>query len=237
MTERNEMKKVNIRVSSTGKIYNLEATSQEGKALNLKPNQSVLVDVDQIIEEGRITESSETETEEGSGTILRELNAEDFKRKTELKKAARDYIEEAQQKANHFSLGMKILDADLSFDQKKLTFYFSANGRIDFRLLVSDMAKSFNKLIRLQQVGSRDEAKYFGGIGKCGREYCCSKFLTNPENVTLEMAEAQNFSSTSTGKITGCCGKLMCCLSYESGNYPPCGKAKDCPKKQMEAKK
>lgn len=210
-----------IQILTTNKIYSLADKDEAGKTLKNTPGQGVLVEIDQIAEEGIIVDpKSLTDVEEANGVVRRLLTAEDRQFRGQLKNAARDYISDAQEKVERNGLNMKILDADLSFDQKKLTFYFSANNRVDFRGLVLDMAKSFDKLIRLQQVGVRDEAKYFGGIGKCGRELCCSKFLKNTQIATIEMAEKQEISAGGTGKLLGCCGKLMCCMSYEVGNYP-----------------
>lgn len=178
-----------------------------------------MVETDQITEEARVIEKpgSAIEQEEGTGKILRVVNAEDRHWCCSLKNQAREHIEEAQKKVNRHGLEMTILNADLSFDQKKLTFYFSAKGRVDFRGLVLDMAKSFNKLIRLQQVTSRDEAKYFGGIGKCGRELCCSKFLRDTEAISLSIAGSHELSTGNMNKLVGCCGKPMCCLTFEEG--------------------
>jgi len=207
--------KVFVRFPTTGKICFYETS------LDIKQNDGVLVETDNILEAGVLVKEpvATFPAEEGTGTILRTLNAEDRAERTRLKAVARGFVDEAREKTLRHGLNIKILDADLSIDQKKLTFYFSADGRVDFRSLVSDMAKSFNKLIRLQQVGARDEAKYFGGIGKCGRELCCSKFLSNLESITLEMAQVQELSTAGTAKLSGCCGKLMCCLSYEASNY------------------
>lgn len=209
------MKKIYLRFPTTGKICLYQS------ALDLKPHEVVLIDAEQIIEEGIVLERPKepAEIEEGLGKILRILTAEDQERRRELKKNARGLIFEAQKKADRHGLEMKILDADLSFDEKKLTFYFSAKARVDFRGLVTDLVKSYNKLIRLQQVGSRDEARFYGGIGKCGRELCCARFLKNLESITLEMAEIQELATAGSAKLSGCCGKLMCCLAFEAQNY------------------
>lgn len=206
------MKNVFIRFPTTGKIYSYKT------GLVLKENQPVLVETDQIIEEGIVIKKAEI-FEEGTGKILRQLTEEDQEVLQGLKQTARGFLKEAQKKASRHGLEMQILDADLSYDGKKLTFYFSAPARIDFRSLVSDMVQSFGKLIRLQQVGARDEARFFGGIGKCGRELCCSKFLNNLESITLEMAQVQELATAGSAKLSGCCGKLMCCLAFEAANY------------------
>ena len=206
------MKKIFIRFPSTGKLYSYNAFNASGP---LKKDEMVLVETDQIIEEGRVVERPKSilEVEEGTGKILRKETAEDKELSAQLKHSARQYIEEANAKAFRHGLKMKILDAEFSFDQKKLTFYFTAAGRIDFRSLVSDMAKTFNKLIRLQQVGGRVEAKYFGGFGKCGRELCCTRFLGDLQE---KDACLQTQEISGAPKLTGCCGKKMCCLAFEN---------------------
>lgn len=207
--------KVYIRFPTTGKIYSYNTD------IDLDCNNEILVETDNIVEVGFVIKNPQTPVpiEEGSGKILRKLGAEDKIQETNLKKIAASFIEEARKKTARHGLDIRIVDADLSFDQKKLTFYFSADGRVDFRSLVSDMAKSFEKLIRLQQIGARDETKYFGGIGKCGRELCCSKFLNNLESITLEMAQSQELAAAGSAKLSGCCGKLMCCLAFEADSY------------------
>ena len=206
-----------VKLPSTGQVF---LTEFEDK---LKVGQEVLVEVDSILEPAKIIcencprESKEEEIPQIK--ILKILSDEDLEFKKSLHNKAKKYLPEVKAKVFRHGLNMGILDAELSFDEKKLTIYFSAEGRIDFRALVSDMVGSFHKIIRLQQVGARDEAKLFGGFGKCGRELCCAKFLNNLESITLEMAEIQEVASTKPSKITGCCGKLMCCLSYEADLY------------------
>lgn len=210
------MKKIAVRFPTTGKIV-LYQTS-----LKLEPGDSVLTESAGIVEEGIVVPQSKNygDPEETNEEILRVISDEDRQRRCQLKKLARNYIAEAQKKVNRHNLNMAILDADFSFDEKKLTFYFSAANRVDFRSLVTDLAKTYNKLIRLQQVGARDEARFYGGIGKCGRELCCTRFLNNLESITLEMAELQELSTAGSAKLSGCCGKLMCCLAFETQNYP-----------------
>ena len=211
------MNKIFIFFPTTGKTYSYETS------LKLKPSDEVLAENEQMVEQGLvIAKEKVAEAEPATGQIVRKKTAQDELWLKELKISARQFIDEAQRKVNRHSLKMKILDADLSFDQKKLTFYFSSESRVDFRSLVSDMAQSFNKLIRLQQIGGREAIRYYGGIGKCGRELCCKAFLKNLENITLEMAQNQELATAGANKITGCCGKLMCCLSYEAENYPAC---------------
>ena len=206
-----------LKIPSTGQIFIGEFEKE------LKIGQEVLVEIDSILEPARIICENCPEKTEGQEIpkikILKTLSLEDLEFKKALHQKAQKYLSEARAKVFRHGLDMRILDAELSFDEKKLTIYFAAEGRIDFRALVSDMVGSFHKIIRLQQVGARDEAKFFGGFGKCGRELCCAKFLNNLESITLEMAEIQEVASIKPSKITGCCGKLMCCLSYEADSY------------------
>jgi cell fate regulator YaaT (PSP1 superfamily) len=116
------------------------------------------------------------------------------------------------------SLEMKLIEAEYTFDMTKLTFYFTADGRIDFRELVKDLAAYFHTRIELRQIGVRDEAKMLGGIGICGQPYCCKQFLNDFQTVSIKMAKEQGLSLNPT-KVSGSCGRLMCCLKYEQDAY------------------
>jgi cell fate regulator YaaT (PSP1 superfamily) len=158
--------------------------------------------------------------EEKNFTFIRKLSEKDKEQAARLAKEAKTYLIECQSKVDKYSLPMELIDADLSFDEKKITFYFTAPGRVDFRSLVSELAHTFKKVIRLQQIGSRDEARYLGGVARCGREFCCKKFLRgNLESVTLDMAQEQYLAQMGQTRVTGACGKLMCCLKYELEFY------------------
>lgn len=208
---------VKIRILSTGQVYQVESD------LELKTGQELVAEADGIVEPAVVICDKKCAKGEGENngpaTILRVMGPKDESLRQDLKNKAEEYLSEASAKAFRHGLDIKIIKAELSFDEKKLTFYFTAENRVDFRSLVSDMVGTFRKIIRLQQVGPRDEAKIFGGFGKCGRPLCCSTFLNNLESVTLEMAEVQELATTKSNKITGCCGKLMCCLSYEQDLY------------------
>ena len=157
--------------------------------------------------------------------ITRKLTEKDREQYNELKKRAEELVPECQNKIDHHKLPMELLDAELSFDEKKLTFYFTAEGRVDFRSLVSDLASTFKKLIRLQQVGARDEARLVGGHGRCGQGLCCRRFLKGDlDSVTVDMAQIQGLASMGSNRITGCCGKLMCCLRFELEEYKEAAK-------------
>jgi len=203
---------IKIRVPSTGQIFEVETD------LKLKSKELVLAEIDGILEpaifcSGICRREAESSTQV---RLLKILTPEDLEFKKHLHEKAKAYINEARSKAFRHGLDLKILDADLSFDEKKLIFYFAAEQRVDFRSLVADMVGSFNKIIRLQQVGPRDQAKFYGGFGKCGQELCCARFLANLESVTLEMVENQEITGGKSPKFSGYCGKLMCCMAFEN---------------------
>lgn len=120
---------------------------------------------------------------------------------------------------NRFDLNMKLVDVRSSFDSSRLTFAFVANGRVDFRELVKELTRYFNKNIRLQQIGIRDEAKAIGDQGRCGRGLCCREHLTKFSSVTSDVAEVQNLAGRGSDRLSGACGRLMCCLAYEAEGY------------------
>lgn len=214
-----------VRLKSDGQFYKIDAGSHK-----LSVGDRVLVDSEQSTELGYIVpseiakEATEAEKPADNGvaamTFIRKISDADAAKIDTLQAEARSYILPCQEKIDKFNLPMSLLDADLSFDEKKLTFYFTAPSRVDFRMLVTDLAHTFKKIIRLQQVGARDEARYLGGIGRCGQYLCCKRFLTgNLESVTLDMAYEQGLAQMGSNRVTGCCGKLMCCLKYELPEY------------------
>ncbi|OGX68348.1 MAG: stage 0 sporulation protein, partial [Paenibacillus sp. RIFOXYA1_FULL_44_5] len=131
---------------------------------------------------------------------------------------AHDAFHICLQKIENHQLQMKLIDVEYTFDRNKVLFYFTAEGRVDFRELVKDLASVFRTRIELRQIGVRDEAKLLGGIGPCGRILCCSSFLGDFAPVSIKMAKDQNLSLNPT-KISGLCGRLMCCLKYEHDQY------------------
>ena len=149
---------------------------------------------------------------------LRIATPEDDKHLAENIEKEREAFEKCVEKIELHELPMKLVDAEYTFDNSKLLFYFSADGRIDFRDLVKDLAAIFHTRIELRQIGIRDEAKMMGGFGVCGRVFCCSTFLGDFTQVSINMAKEQNLSLNST-KISGACGRLMCCLKFEHETY------------------
>ena len=173
--------------------------------------------------------------EAGEVLEIEEMNEQDLKRelmpvikilsKDEvdfLKKREKDkkrYIEIANCIVELNELNMKIMDVNFGLDDNKVTFIFSSENRIDFRQLVKDLNSKLKKQVVLRQIGPRDEARLLGGYGRCGRPFCCQSFLQNLESITMDMAKVQNLAGKGSSKISGVCGKLMCCLSYEVNVY------------------
>lgn len=150
--------------------------------------------------------------------ILRHATEHDVEAMKETREKELEALKTCQQKAGEHDLQIKLVDVEYQFDGNKITFYFTADGRIDFRELVKDLAGVFRTRIDLRQIGVRDEARRFDGMGMCGRKLCCSSWLKDFEPVTLKMAKDQNLPLTPS-KISGACGRLMCCLAYELADY------------------
>jgi cell fate regulator YaaT (PSP1 superfamily) len=150
--------------------------------------------------------------------ILRHATEHDVEVLEETREKELEALKTCQQKAGEHDLQIKLVDVEYQFDGNKITFYFTADGRIDFRELVKDLAGVFRTRIDLRQIGVRDEARRFDGMGMCGRKLCCSSWLKDFEPVTLKMAKDQNLPLTPS-KISGACGRLMCCLAYELSDY------------------
>lgn len=209
-----------VKLRTTSKVYQFSSTE------NFKVGDKVLVDTTQGVEIGTILQAvkdkstiKSAEVEKSEGTILRKLNPEDKKKIEDLREKAEEALEFCQRNIKEIGLPMKLLDGEFSLDEKKLTFYFTAEDRIDFRELLGKLISHFHKNIRLQQLGSRDAAKIIGGMGPCGRPLCCQTFLENIDTVSVEMAKEQDLATVGSSKISGACGKLMCCLAYEVELY------------------
>lgn len=150
--------------------------------------------------------------------VVRIATKEDIAINEENERKEAEALKICQTKIGEHGLEMKLIESEYTFDCSKLTFYFTADGRIDFRDLVKDLASTFRTRIELRQIGIRDEAKFMGGLGICGRPFCCSTFLPDFVQVSIKMAKEQNLSLNSA-KISGACGRLMCCLRYEYETY------------------
>ncbi len=170
------------------------------------------------------------EVEESSITsplkqVIRKATAEDDQQLEDNKVREKEAFNICLRKIKNLGLGMRLVDVDFTFDVNKITFFYTADGRVDFRELVKNLAAVFRTRIELRQIGVRDEAKMLGGIGCCGRPLCCATFLSDFEPVSIRMAKEQNLSLNPT-KISGICGRLLCCLKYESENYSKANAAK-----------
>ena len=151
-------------------------------------------------------------------TIIRVATEDDFKQIERNKIKEADAADICERKIAHYGLKMNLVDVECTFDNSKLLFYFTAENRVDFRELVKDLASVFHTRIELRQIGVRDEAKMMGGLGVCGRQFCCASFLGEFQPVSIRMAKEQGLSLNPT-KISGACGRLMCCLKYEQDGY------------------
>lgn len=210
------MSQIYIKARSDGKIHKSES------ALSFKPGDLIIFESEQCQEIASVVEPSRENINDVSGEadIIRRLSDKDKTMDEENKAEARHNLARCKEIVAKHNLPMEVLDADLSLDRKKLTFYFSAPGRVDFRSLVSELASTFQKLIRLQQIGARDRARFCGGYGRCGETFCCCRFLKGElDCVSIEMAQEQNLAQMGSNRVTGACGKLMCCLKYELDGY------------------
>lgn len=221
---------VGVRFRATGKVYYfLPYTPDEQGRINslvihTKSGDNVIVDTVRGMEFGSVfvpnkyIANEKLEPLQPMRSIIRLATEEDvkiYRENSELEeKAEKVFIE----LANSHKLPMKLIDIQYTFDRSKLLFYFSSEGRVDFRDLVKDLASVFHTRIELRQIGIRDEARIMGGLGACGRPLCCSSFLTDFVQVSIKMAKSQ-VMSLNPGKISGCCGRLMCCLRYENDTY------------------
>ena len=191
-------------------------------ALQVKEGDYVIVDHDRGVDYGMVIPKNKCcaaqEAKEQPKKIIRLARESDLKQIEDNRIKSKEAFATCTKKINEHKLDMKLVRAEYSFDRTKIIFYFTANGRIDFRDLVKDLAKIFRARIELRQIGVRDEARIFGGCGPCGRELCCTRFLKDFEPVTIKMAKDEGLP-LNPPKISGLCGRLMCCLSFEYENY------------------
>lgn len=211
------IKVVSVKFNEGGKSYYFKPLKEE-----LAVGDTVIVDTASGLAMGKVSASvKEVEDDEIVSPlkkVVRLANEEDMKKLKENKKKEPEAFEICAQKIVDRNLQMKLVDVEYSFDGSKITFFFTADGRIDFRELVKDLAAAFHTRIELRQIGVRDEARMLGGLGICGYPYCCKKFLDDFQPVSIKMAKEQGLSLNPT-KISGSCGRLMCCLKYEQDSY------------------
>ena len=217
LEEEKQIEVIGIRFKDGGKTYYFDPNGCTGTLKDY-----AIVDTSRGIEFGKVCQANklvpENEIVPPLRPVIRIATEKDIKTNEENKKKEADALKICQQKIVAHKLEMKLIEAEYAFDGAKLTFYFTADGRIDFRELVKDLASTFKTRIELRQIGIRDEAKFMGGLGVCGRPFCCSTFLPDFCQVSIKMAKEQNLSLNSS-KISGACGRLMCCLKFEHDTY------------------
>jgi cell fate regulator YaaT (PSP1 superfamily) len=208
---------VGVRFKKAGKIYYFSPGD-----LELEKGEAVIVETSRGVEYGRVVIGVKSVEEQDVvlplKQVIRIATEKDRLTVQENREQAQKAFDVCTDKINEHQLDMKLVDVEYTFDRNKVLFYFTADGRIDFRELVKDLAAVFRTRIELRQIGVRDEAKMLGGIGPCGRVLCCSSFLGDFEPVSIKMAKDQNLS-LNPAKISGLCGRLMCCLKYENDMY------------------
>lgn len=208
---------VGIRFKEVGKVYYFDPDS-----MKFKKGDKAIVETARGVECGEVAmenrEVPEEEIVKPLKRIIRTATEADLKIVAENREKEKKAFDICEQKIRAHKLEMKLVDVEYTFDSSKILFYFTADGRVDFRELVKDLAGVFRTRIELRQIGVRDESKMIGGFGICGRPFCCSSFLGDFQPVSIKMAKEQGLSLNPT-KISGTCGRLMCCLKYEQEAY------------------
>lgn len=211
------VKVAGVKFKTAGKVYYFDP----GK-LDIKLGDNVIVETIRGLELGKVSaavkEVNEKDVVSPLKSILRVATDKDLEKYKQNLAKRSEALKLCQEKIDKHKLEMKLVDVEYTFDKNKIIFYFTADGRVDFRELVKDLAGVFRVRIELRQVGVRDEARLMGGIGACGCDLCCNKWLSEFQPVSIKMAKSQNLSLNPT-KISGICGRLMCCLNYENDNY------------------
>lgn len=208
---------IGVRFKPTGKVYFFDP-----QGLEISRGEHVIVETSRGVEYGEVMqgvkEVEDTVVTKPLKGVLRLATAEDTQRYEENKQKEKEAHKICVEKIRNHGLEMKLIEVEYTFDGSKILFYFTADGRVDFRELVKDLASVFKTRIELRQIGVRDESKTLGSIGVCGRDLCCSRFLEEFVPVSIKMAKEQGLS-LNPSKISGACGRLMCCLKYEQETY------------------
>jgi cell fate regulator YaaT (PSP1 superfamily) len=208
---------IGVRFKEVGKVYYFDP-----KGLQLKAGDMVIVETARGIECGQVATANkivdDNDIVHPLKPLIRQANKNDLSHVKENKKRQEEAFKICEKKIAEHKLEMNLVDVEYTFDNNKILFYFTADGRVDFRALVKDLASVFRTRIELRQIGVRDEAKMLGGLGVCGRPFCCHSFMGDFQPVSIKMAKEQGLS-LSPVKISGTCGRLMCCLKYEQAAY------------------
>jgi Uncharacterized homolog of PSP1 len=208
---------IGVRFKDVGKVYYFDPGEFE-----IEIGNGVIVETVRGVEFGEVVlaprEVDENQIVKPLKAIIKKADEKDYSKLETNKKKEEEAFEICLEKIKKHNMQMKLINVEYTFDGNKIIFYFTADGRVDFRELVKDLASIFKTRIELRQIGVRDEAKMLGGLGPCGRPCCCSQFLGDFQPVSIRMAKEQNLSLSPT-KISGLCGRLMCCLNYENEHY------------------
>ena len=208
---------IGVRFKNTGKVYYFDPQGQR-----LEKGSMAIVETARGMECGEVALENREVADESIvqplRKVIRPATREDLKRVAENHLKEKKAFKACERKIAERGLEMKLVDVEYTFDNSKILFYFTADGRVDFRELVKDLAGMFRTRIELRQIGVRDESKMLGGLGVCGQPFCCSRFLKNFQPVSIKMAKEQGLS-LNPAKISGACGRLMCCLAYEQKSY------------------
>ena len=208
---------IGVRFKEAGKVYYFDPDNNK-----LNVGDMVIVETSRGVECGQVAfsnrEADDEEIVHPLKKLIRTATEEDVQHLEENRKKEKEAFSICEEKIAQHKLEMKLIDVEYTFDNSKVLFYFTADGRIDFRALVKDLAAVFRTRIELRQIGVRDESKMLGGLGICGRPFCCNTFLGEFQPVSIKMAKEQGLS-LSPSKISGTCGRLMCCLKYEQEAY------------------
>ena len=219
---------ISVRFKPGGKQYYFDPQGQ-----TVQTGQGVILDTSRGLEYGECTRGNhmveDTAVVQPLRTVVRVATEKDLETVKQNREKEEKAFKVCQEKIAEHELDMKLVDAEYSFEGNKVLFFFTSEGRVDFRALVKDLAASLHARIELRQIGVRDEAKMLGGLGICGKPFCCSQFLNEFQPVSIKMAKTQSLSLNPT-KISGTCGRLMCCLKYEQDAYEDA--VKRCPKQE-----
>lgn len=200
-------------------VYSWESPRLFSGEDGLQRNDTVVVAIDSGSNIGEVVESADDVEGQSSGNILRLATKRDLEIFAENKAKKKEIISTSRSEAQRLGLEMKIIDAQISLDGSSAVIIFTADGRIDFRELVKNLARIFHRSIKMYQIGSRDEARKLGGCGVCGRKLCCVMFPGSLPSISTEMARVQQVAHRGSERISGLCGRLLCCLSYEADQY------------------
>lgn len=207
-----------VRFHNQDKNYDFDSSG-----LDLKLGDVVIVETEIGTESGKVAsiekKSENGENKESLKPVLRVATTTDLDKIKKYQDKVEEAVTYCRESVSKLGLEMKLVDAHFAFDGSRVTLYFTADSRIDFRELVKDLTRKFQKSVRLQQIGSRDAAAKIGDYGICGRKLCCKQYLKEFESITLDTARVQQMEHRGSDRLSGCCGRLMCCLSYEAKTY------------------